>query len=155
MSLPNAIAACLLLATVTLFAIKGRIEHPAAPTPSPPTPAALAFQREQAEAAERADAQRRQAAAIAAVQRPAEAEDVLPPDEARGDVFGACTACHSTAIIRRSRFRRDQWDELMTWMTDRHGMNPLEGEQRARIVDYLARHFGPAQAPRGRNPFLD
>lgn len=154
MTLPNVIIAALVLATATLFTIKGR-NHNAVPEVHPPTPAALAFQREQAVLAERAEAQRRQAASAAAIQRPAETEEILPEGEARADVFGTCTACHSTAIIRRSHFRRDQWDELMTWMTDRHGMNPLEGERRDQIVDYLARHFGPAQAPRGRNPFLN
>jgi plasmid stabilization system protein ParE len=35
-------------------------------------------------------------------------------------------------------------------------MTPLEGADRRLVVDYLARHFGPAQAPaRGRNPFLN
>ncbi len=43
----------------------------------------------------------------------------------------------------------------MDWMVERHGMNPLEAEERRVIVDYLARHFGPAQAQRARNPFLN
>jgi hypothetical protein len=44
----------------------------------------------------------------------------------------------------------------MDWMAERHGMTPLEGADRSLVVDYLARHFGPAQAPaRGRNPFLN
>lgn len=155
MTLPNAMIAALLLATATLFGIQGSIRHRAPPEPLAPTAAAIAWQREQAAIAVRAEAQRREAAAAAAVQRPAETEEVLPAGEARADVFGTCTACHSTAIIRRSQFRRDQWDELMTWMTDRHGMNPLEGTQRELIVDYLARHFGPAPPARGRNPFLN
>jgi hypothetical protein len=41
-------------------------------------------------------------------------------------------------------------------MAEKHGMNPLEGEFRATIVDYLARHYGPrARGPRGGNPFLN
>jgi hypothetical protein len=81
---------------------------------------------------------------------------VLPDGEGRTETFAYCTACHNTALIRRSRFSRQQWDGLMDWMTERHGMNPLEGEFRDLIVGYLATHFGPAQAPaRGRNPFLN
>jgi hypothetical protein len=69
-------------------------------------------------------------------------------------VFGYCTACHNTALIRRSAFTRDRWDELMDWMAEKHGMNPLEGEFRTIIVDYLGRHYGPrARSPRGGNPF--
>jgi cytochrome c-type biogenesis protein CcmH/NrfF len=84
-----------------------------------------------------------------------EEETVLPEGEGRSETFGYCTACHGTAIIRRSAFSRQQWDGLMDWMTERHGMNPLEGELREQIVDYLVTHFGPRQQPRGRNPFLN
>lgn len=80
----------------------------------------------------------------------------LPAGHGQEEAFYACTACHSTAIIRRSGFRRDQWDGLMDWMTEKHGMNPLEGAERTLIVDYLAQHFPPRVAPgRGRNPFLN
>ena len=38
----------------------------------------------------------------------------------------------------------------------KHGMNPIEGEFRQTIVDYLATHYGPRQrGPRGGNPFLN
>lgn len=91
-----------------------------------------------------------------AIQQPAEEETILPDGNGRTETFAYCTACHSTAIIRRSRFTRQQWDGLMDWMATTHGMNPLEGEFRDTIVDYLAQHFGPRQAPaRGRNPFLN
>lgn len=80
---------------------------------------------------------------------------ILPAGPGQEEVFYTCTACHSTAIIRRSGFDRNRWDGLMDWMTEVHGMAPLEGEERRQIVDYLAQHFGPREAPsRGRNPFL-
>jgi hypothetical protein len=70
-------------------------------------------------------------------------------------VFHACTACHGTTVIRRSRLSRERWDELMDWMTEKHGMAPLEGAFRSLVVDYLARAFPPAAGPRrGANPFL-
>jgi hypothetical protein len=87
--------------------------------------------------------------------QPAEDPSVLPAGTGQEEVFYACTACHSTAIVRRSRFTREQWDNLMTWMTEVHNMNPLEGEDRKLIVDYLAQHFGPQQGQgRATNPFL-
>jgi hypothetical protein len=99
---------------------------------------------------------RRDADAAQAIQAAPEEETVLPDGEGRSETFAYCTVCHNTALIRRSRFTRPQWDGLMDWMAERHGMNPLEGEFRQTIVDYLARHFGPAQSPaRGRNPFLN
>ncbi len=85
-----------------------------------------------------------------------ETEDVLPAGPGREAVFPLCTACHASAVIRRSGLTRERWDELMDWMTERHGMPALEGEQRTVIVDYLAEHFPPRRtvpAGRGRNPF--
>jgi hypothetical protein len=101
------------------------------------------------------DAQR-DADAAHAIQAAPEEETVLPEGEGRSETFAYCTVCHNTALIRRSRFTRQQWDGLMDWMAERQGMNPLEGDFRDTIVTYLATHFGPAQAPaRGRNPFLN
>jgi hypothetical protein len=77
----------------------------------------------------------------AAEERAAETPEVLPEGPGREDTFYRCTACHSTAVISRSRLSRDRWDELMDWMTERHGMPPLEGEERQLVVDYLAGAF--------------
>ena len=102
------------------------------------------------------DLAQRQAEAAATLAEQQEEETVLAEGEGRSEVFGYCTACHNTALIRRSAFTRERWDELMDWMTEKHGMNPLEGEFRDTIVDYLARHYGPrARGPRGGNPFLN
>jgi cytochrome c5 len=107
---------------------------------APPNPAAAALERQAAEAHALQDAR--------------EEESVLPEGEGRSETFAYCTACHSTSIIRRSGFSRVQWDGLMDWMSERHGMNELEGELRTQIVDYLAAHFPPRQR-RGGNPFLN
>ncbi|CAH0184642.1 hypothetical protein [Roseomonas sp. CECT 9278] len=106
--------------------------------------------------AQDADLARRQAEAAAEIAARAEAETVLAEGEGRSETFAYCTACHNTALIRRSAFSRDRWDELMDWMAEKHGMNPIDGDFRATIVDYLAQHYGPrARGPRGGNPFLD
>jgi hypothetical protein len=106
--------------------------------------------------AQDADLARRQAEAAAEIAARAEEETVLAEGEGRSETFAYCTACHNTALIRRSAFSRDRWDELMDWMAEKHGMNPIDGEFRTTIVDYLAQHYGPRQrGPRGGNPFLD
>jgi cytochrome c5 len=131
----------------------GRSDRPA---PHPPTPARLAFEAASREAEARAAAARRQAEAAQALAQAPEEETVLAEGPGRSETFGTCTACHNTALIRRSAFDRDRWDELMDWMTEKHGMNPLEGELRETIVDYLAAQYGPRQrGPRGGNPFLN
>jgi hypothetical protein len=121
----------------------------------PPTPAAVAFQRAEAERAARAAAAAAEQARLEAATRPAEDETVLAEGEGRSETFGYCTACHSTALIRRSAFSRQRWDELMDWMTNVHRMNPLEGELRTIIVDYLARHYGEREGQTYSNPFLN
>lgn len=88
----------------------------------------------------------------------AEDETVLPEGAGREAVFALCTACHDTALIRRTRLDRARWDGLMDWMTERHGMTPLDGALRVTVVDYLADKFGPGAGPgragmRARNPF--
>jgi hypothetical protein len=84
-----------------------------------------------------------------------EEPSALPAGEAQEVTFHTCTACHSTALIRRSGLSRPAWDELMDWMVARHGMAPLEPDRRVEIVDYLAEHFPPRRRqPGGRvNPF--
>ena len=92
----------------------------------------------------------------AASQPAAETPEVLPEGAGREDTFYRCTACHSTAVIRRSRLSRERWDELMDWMTEKHGMPALEGEERQLVVDYLAGAFPPRDQRRGPvNPFLN
>lgn len=85
----------------------------------------------------------------------AEEESVLAEGAGRPETSGDCTACHNTALIRRRAFNRECWDEPIGWMTEKHGMNPLGGELRQTIVDYLAAQYGPPQrGPRGGNPCL-
>jgi hypothetical protein len=106
--------------------------------------------------AQDADLARRQAETAAEIAARVEEESVLAEGEGRSETFAYCTACHNTALIRRSAFTRERWDELMDWMVEKHGMNPIDGEFRATIVDYLAQHYGPrARGPRGGNPFLN
>jgi cytochrome c553 len=91
---------------------------------------------------------------LAAPAAAAEEESVLAEGEGRSEVFAFCTGCHASAVIRRSRLSRPQWDGLLDWMTEKHAMPALDGEMRALVLDYLARSYGPA--PRGgRSPFLN
>jgi hypothetical protein len=84
-----------------------------------------------------------------------EEPSVLPDGHGRDQTFYACTACHSSALIRRSGFTRQQWDDLIDWMVDKQNMNPLQGDERKLIVDYLAEAFPPRRTrpPAFANPF--
>lgn len=94
--------------------------------------------------------------AAAQVEFPDEGPEILPDLPNREEVFNRCTACHSTAIIRRTRLDRARWDDLMDWMTEKQGMPALEGDERVQIVDYLAAAFRPAAGrARAANPFAE
>jgi hypothetical protein len=80
-------------------------------------------------------------------------------------VASFCTACHSGRLIAAQGMSRERWDSTLSWMSENHGMPPLEGEYRQMFLDYLAFAFGDrgAGAPRAprppgppprKNPFL-
>ena len=54
-----------------------------------------------------------------------------------------CTACHSERIVAQQGLTRPDWDELLEQMVEEHEMTPIEEPDRARVLDYLAAHYGP------------
>jgi hypothetical protein len=91
----------------------------------------------------------------AAAQEIPEEPAVFPAGEHRDEVFYFCTACHSSRLVRNQAMTREQWSVTLTWMTERHNMPPLEGEDRERFLDYLTQAFGPSAATVApRAPFL-
>jgi len=77
-----------------------------------------------------------------------------PAGAARDQTFYACTPCHGFSIVAQQGQSRRQWEETLDWMTQRHGMPKLEGNERTAVVDYLETVFPPRAAPRGwQNPF--
>lgn len=91
----------------------------------------------------------------AGAQEIAEEPTVFPKGEHRDEVFHFCTACHSSRLVRNQAMTRERWDTTLTWMTERHNMPPLKGEDRERFLDYLTQAFGPGAGTAGsRAPFL-
>jgi hypothetical protein len=84
-----------------------------------------------------------------------ETPEQYPPGPHREDAFYFCTACHGFRIVAAQGMSRARWDESLTWMTERHNMPKLEGQEREKILDYLATAFPERQrAPGGwRSPF--
>lgn len=76
----------------------------------------------------------------------------LPPGEGREEVVALCAACHSMRIVTQQGLPAYRWDDLMDWMTETQGMPELPPDQRKRVVDYLAKHFGPTSRRPGANP---
>lgn len=85
-----------------------------------------------------------------------ETVDDLPAGPGRDETFGLCTACHGYRLVSNQGQTRRQWDDTLSWMTQRHNMPELEGADRDLILDYLAAQHPPKAAPASggfRNPF--
>jgi hypothetical protein len=93
-------------------------------------------------------------AGAAGAQEVVEDSSVFPDGPHRDEVFYLCTACHSSRLVRNQALSRERWDATLTWMSERHGMPELVGEERERFLDYLAATFGPTADGGRRSPFL-
>lgn len=84
-----------------------------------------------------------------------ESPEQYPEGPNREDAFYSCTACHGFRIVAAQGMSRGRWDETLTWMTERHNMPELEGEEREKVLDYLEHAFPEKQRARGgwKNPF--
>ena len=74
----------------------------------------------------------------------------LPEGPGREEVFYACQACHSLAIVKQQGLDRDSWDESLVQMVEEREMEPLDPEDRKLILDYLVTHFGRDSSKRRR-----
>lgn len=88
------------------------------------------------------------------VRPPEEQPEHYPDGPNRENTFYFCTACHSFKIVAAQGMSRERWDESLTWMVDRHKMPDVQGEERNKILDYLAAAFPERTQPGGwKNPF--
>lgn len=87
----------------------------------------------------------------------AESPEEFPEGPGRDETFYTCTACHNFKLVAAQGMTRRQWDESLTWMTEKHNMPAVEGKDRDTILTYLETHFPPRQPARGgfQNPFLN
>ncbi len=69
--------------------------------------------------------------------------DELPPGRGREETYYTCSACHSFSIVLQQGLSWGDWDELIDWMIDEQGMSDLGTEERALILEYLSKNFGP------------
>jgi cytochrome c len=55
--------------------------------------------------------------------------------------FYSCTACHSERLVAQQGLTRERWDDLLHWMVEEQGMQPLDPRDREEVLDYLATHY--------------
>jgi hypothetical protein len=85
-----------------------------------------------------------------------ESPEDFPDGPGRDAAFYFCSACHNFKLVAQQGQSRRQWEETLDFMTERHNMPSLEGDDRKTIVDYLEAAFPPGESSTGgwQNPFL-
>jgi hypothetical protein len=86
----------------------------------------------------------------------AEEPEEFPAGPGREETFYACTACHNFKLVAAQGLTRERWDETLTFMTTKHNMPEIGGEDRKLILDYLAATYPPRAPSRPggwQNPF--
>jgi len=77
-----------------------------------------------------------------------------PDGPGRDQTFYTCTPCHGFKLVAAQAQARVQWEDTLDFMTQRHAMPKLEGNDRKIVLDYLEAAFPPRRAPGGwQNPF--
>ncbi|MDG4647836.1 cytochrome c [Roseibacterium sp. SDUM158017] len=74
------------------------------------------------------------------------AEDIgdvgaLYPAEGARITYDYCASCHSTMLVAQQGQTREGWDDLLRWMVEKQGMQPIPDADREAILDYLAEHY--------------
>jgi uncharacterized protein YukJ len=65
----------------------------------------------------------------------------LPEGKGKDAVADSCTACHSLRRIKAQRLDEEGWKNILREMTE-NGAS-IEQDDRATIIEYLTRNFGP------------
>ena len=63
-------------------------------------------------------------------------------------VRAQCTLCHSADLITQQRGSRERWLSIIRWMQATQNLWAFPPDTEARILDYLARAYPPAQGYR-------
>ena len=65
----------------------------------------------------------------------------LYPAEGAGVTYTYCASCHSEMLVAQQGQTREGWDDLLEWMVEKQGMQPIPKEDRKIILDYLSEHY--------------
>jgi hypothetical protein len=79
-----------------------------------------------------------------------ETPEMFPAHPARDDTVALCSACHNFKLVAAQGMTREQWSGSLDWMTERHNMPALEGDERKAVLDYLETAFSARRPLTGR-----
>jgi competence ComEA-like helix-hairpin-helix protein len=74
-----------------------------------------------------------------------QAEKALPPGDGRKELIQVCTGCHLLTVISSQHKSESEWTDSVIEMRNR-GANGSDDDME-KIVEYLAKNFGPQNAP--------
>lgn len=63
------------------------------------------------------------------------------PAEGAELTYQYCVACHSEMLVVQQGQTREGWNDLLEWMVEEQGMDPIPEEDREIVLDYLATHY--------------
>ncbi len=69
----------------------------------------------------------------------------LTEDKGRDEVEAYCGTCHSLRLVIQQGLSREQWRELLIWMTEEQEMDKIPDDDEKLVLDYLAKHFSVEQ----------
>lgn len=65
----------------------------------------------------------------------------LYPAEGAGVTYAYCAGCHSEMLVAQQGQTREGWEDLLQWMVEKQGMQPIPEDDRETILDYLSEHY--------------
>lgn len=71
-------------------------------------------------------------------------------DEGVSQVIQNCTQCHSAKLVTQNQMSASGWDATISWMQETQNLWDL-GQNRERIVAYLAKNYGVQSKGRRQN----
>ncbi len=65
----------------------------------------------------------------------------LYPAKGADITYSYCAGCHSEMLVAQQGQTRKGWNELLKWMVEKQGMQPIPDDDREKILDYLSEHY--------------
>ena len=88
---------------------------------------------------------------VAQEPEPHDPESGLVVDENWELVRANCSGCHSVSLVTQNRMNATSWIQTIRWMQQKHNLWDL-GENEAKIIAYLEKHYGVPDLPQRRQP---
>ena len=80
------------------------------------------------------------------------AEELFPPGPGQDAVTGNCFTCHAESFLGLRQQTEMRWNRSVDSMLDRGYLDEIPGPERAELIGYLTRNYGPDSVRRAVEP---